>query len=614
MYVMFYKRGDKLSTVSIKEDLDLYLKIKSIVSQRSATISLREYKQFYEDQYNILEHLYAHSDYSVDPEYTRSWITTEVVLFLIPSLEGLMERNLSDELLISTYAVWEKCMALASRKSFHHFLLYMELDRKPDRQIYSNRIEVLSGIVYYLNKMQNEKQFLDLIGSFPPSYGKSFVVNYFSAWVLGQNTDGSILRLSYSDDLLNGFSRSIKSLILEERFQQVFPYFQKFGDKPFSKDKDSDWLIKNADTLVSHYTRTRDGAVTGVRAKSYIIFDDMTKGAEEANNDNVHDKYWDQYMTEWRNRKDNDLVKEITIGTMWNPKDILSRKSEQLANRFEMREGKYPYTKEYINSNGDVVGVVIRMPLLGEDGESTCEDIYSTETALAIKEDTDEFLFSCVYQQDPISPTGRLFAYENLLTYEFEGNYIYHNGRRIELSDSSFASLDPVRKGVDFVAMPILKYDVDNPHMYYLVDVMFQGKSMDEVYPEIVSRVIQHDIVKLVIENNIDVSLRAIVESKLRDKGHYSCEVLEKYNTVKKEQRIRDENLPIRKQIVFPKSGLFPNNSEMGRFMENVTKFSLDQPNKHDDAPDSLALFVHEIIKEGYRGAKVEVIRRPTFL
>ena len=48
--------------------------------------------------------------------------------------------------------------------------------------------------------------------------------------------------------------------------------------------------------------------------------------------------------------------------------------------------------------------------------------------------------------------------------------------------------------------------------------------------------------------------------------------------------------------------------------MENVTKFSLDVPNKHDDAPDSLALFVHEIIKEGYRGAKVEAIRRPSFL
>ena len=89
---------------------------------------------------------------------------------------------------------------------------------------------------------------------------------------------------------------------------------------------------------------------------------------------------------------------------------------------------------------------------------------------------------------------------------------------------------------------------------------------------------------------------------------------MEKFNTAKKEQRIRDENLPIRKQIVFPKFGMFPIQSEMGRFMENVTKFSLDVPNKHDDAPDSLALFVHEIIKEGYRGAKVEAIRRPSFL
>ena len=600
-----------MSNIDLTGTLQLYVEVKKVTTDRLTKISHEENIMFYDDMYNLLLALHDDSEYSVDPKYTRSWVAKELVTYIIPSLEQILGSQLHENDFIGYYSVWEKSMALASRESFHHFLLYTELDRKPDRQVYSNRIEVLQPIVYYLNKMHNEPQFLDLIGSFPPSYGKSFVVNYFSAWVLGKDINGSILRLSYSDDLLNGFSRSIKSLILDTRFQDVFPYFRQFGNKPFSKDKDSDWLIKNADTLVSHYTRTRDGAVTGVRAKSYIILDDMTKGADEANNDRIHDKYWDQYMTEWRNRKDNDLVKEITIGTMWNPKDILGRKSEQLANIYEERDGKFKYTKEYIDENGKVRGVVIRIPLLDENLESTCEFIYSTETALNIKESMDDFLFSCVYQQDPIAPTGRMFAYENLKTYEFQGNHIYHNGQRIELSPYAMASLDPVRKGDDFVAMPIFKYDVDNPHIYYLIDVMFQGKSMDEVYSEITSRVLQHNMNKLVVENNTDTSLRALIDKNLKERGYYGCEIVEKFNTTKKEQRIRDENLPMRMQIVYPEQGLFPIKSEMGKFMENITKFSLETPNKHDDAPDSVALFVAEIIKDGYRGAKVEAIGRP---
>ena len=600
-----------MAKTNLQETQNLYIEIKATITNRKTKLDHEGYAMFYNDMYNLLLVLYDNADITVNPQYAKSWVARELATFLIPSLEEVIDTELLENDLVRYYSVWEDCMALVARESFHHFLLYMELDRKPDRQVYSNRIEVLQPIVYYLNKMHNEPNFLDLIGSFPPGYGKSFVVNYFSAWVLGKDIDGSVLRLSYSDDLLNGFSRSIKSLILEERFQDIFPYFKQFGDKPFSKDKDSDWLIKNADTLVSHYSRTRDGAVTGVRAKTYIIFDDMTKGADEANNDRIHEKYWDQYMTEWRNRKENDLVKELTIGTMWNPKDILGRKSEQLSNYYEERDGKFRFTKEYVDKDGNIRGVVIRVPMLDENMESTCEFIYSTDSALAIKESMDEFLFSCVYQQDPIAPTGRLFAYENLKTYEFVGSNIYHNGQRIELAPYAQASLDPVRKGTDFVAMPIFKYDVDNPHIFYLVDVMFQGKSMDEVYDEIASRIIQHQMNEFVIENNTDTSLRAYIDKMLKERGYYSCEITEKYNTTKKEQRIRDENLPMRMQIVYPEQGLFPLNSEMGKFMENITKFSLETPNKHDDAPDSVALFVSEIIKKGNRGARVEAIGRP---
>lgn len=598
--------------LQLKENQTLYVEVRRLVAKRSNKIALSEYRMFYEDLYKLLLVMYDESDKSKDPEKTKSWVARELVGFLIPQLEWFMDRPISDEDLTMAYRTWDKSMALASRRSFHHFLLYMEMDRQPDRQIYSNRLDILGGIVYYLNKMHVEPQFMDLVGSFPPSFGKSFVGNYFTAWVLGNDYNGSVLRMSYSDDLLNGFSRSVKSLLTEDRFKAIFPYFDKFSNKIFEKEKDSDWLIKGADTLVSHYTRTRDGAVTGIRAKSYIMFDDMTKGAEEAYNDGLHETYWSKYMSEWRNRKNDYKVKEITLGTMWNPNDILSRKGNQLEGKYTPHKGNHPYCTEYHDEEGQVMGVVIRYPLLDENEKSTCELIYSTKDALDIKANTEEFLFSCVYQQDPISQKGRLFSYDEIMTYEFNGNKIFHNGKNITLSDGSFASLDPVRKGKDFVAMPIFKYDIENPHIYYLIDVLFKGKSMEEVYGEIIGNVTQHKIIKFVIENNTDVSLKSYLEKELKQRGYYSCEMMEKFNTVKKEQRIRDENLPMRKQIVYPQKGLFTANSDMGKFMDNITRFSLEQPNKHDDAPDSVALFVNQIIKDGYKGAKVEAIRRPT--
>lgn len=74
--------------------------------------------------------------------------------------------------------------------------------------------------------------------------------------------------------------------------------YKLYVNKPFVKEKESDWKIKNATVLTSHYSRTRDGAITGVRAKK-LIFDDMTKGAEESTNANLHRSYYNKWKTEW---------------------------------------------------------------------------------------------------------------------------------------------------------------------------------------------------------------------------------------------------------------------------------------------------------------------------
>jgi hypothetical protein len=90
----------------------------------------------------------------------------------------------------------------------------------------------------------------------------------------------------------------------------------------------------------------------------------------------------------------------------------------------------------------------------------------------------------------------------------------------------------------------------------------------------------------------------------LEERGIFWCSITEKYSTKKKERRINDSQGVIRKMMVFKDKKCYKVNSDYGKFMKNFTTFSFDYPNRNDDAPDSLALMVTEIILERGKPAK----------
>ncbi len=521
-----------------------------------------------------------------------------VIQVLIPYLENRI-YNSEPEFMPKYYELWEKAYALAGRRSLEHFIDYMEMDKT--KKILASRRTVLKPFIFYLNKIAFSDTLQYIIASYPPSTGKSFSLNYFSAWLFGLDKNNSVLRLSYSEELVLGFSRSIQDIIKNPRFSDVFPRYRKFGNKPFAKEKESDWKIKNAETLTSHISRTRDGAVTGVRANKAIIFDDMTKGAAEATNSILHAQLYDRWKTEWYNRRDGDGTKFVFAGTMWSPEDILNRVTEDREKISEIVESK---TFKYVWETKDGSTVFIRIPLLDENDETTCEDIMSTKEARELRDTTDEFLFSCVYQQDPIAPTGLEFADELLEHYE----ELPKNDKGEDLClPYCFAVLDPARRGKDNVAMPIFKTDGEK---YYFIDCIFQKKAMTELYDLIVDKIIQYTITKFVIENNIDTSLKTLLTEKLKAKGYNLCEIVEKYNTVNKEQRIKDARGDIKRFILFKEKKAYKPNSDYGKFMKNFTTYSFDYASKNDDAPDSMAMFRTEIILERGKPNKPKAINR----
>ena len=66
----------------------------------------------------------------------------------------------------------------------------------------------------------------------------------------------------------------------------------------------------------------------------------------------------------------------------------------------------------------------------------------------------------------------------------------------------------------------------------------------------------------------------------------------------------------IKRLVMFKDKKMYKPNTDYGRFMKNFTTYSFDYPNKHDDAPDSMAMFRTEIILDRGRVSKPKPINR----
>ena len=512
---------------------------------------------------------------------------------LIPILEKLIEgSNIDNMALFFNY--YKKVYCFCAQRDFECFVDYIEWNQP--KKVLANRREVLKPYVNALNRIAFDDDLQYIVVSYAPSMGKSYLATLFTAWGYGLSINNSVIRMSYSDELVLGFSRTVKGIISSPEFAEIFPLFRLYKGKPFEVERESDWKIKNAIVPKSnHIARTRSGSTTGERASFAIIFDDMTKGAEEANSEKVHRDIYDKWLTEWWNRRDGQKCKFIFVGTQWTPEDILNRVIED-RNKVSPLQ---PTDDKFVMQSEDKSTIVIRVPMLDENHKTTCPEVYPQEIAEQIEQNTDPFLFSCVYQQNPIAPTGREFAWECIRTYI---------DKPTNLTPNSMATLDTARKGKDNVSMPIFKNDNNGNH--YLIDAIYKQKPMDDLYDEIIEKIIEHKITTLVIENNIDTSLKRLLEDKLHARGIYWCTIIEKYNTVKKEERIKNNRGIIQKQVVFPDKSIVRPNTDIGRMMDNITKYSFDKPNVHDDGIDSVCMYGSEIIMGRGSLSKPKPIKR----
>lgn len=543
----------------------------------------------FEEIFEMMKDLYAlFSNY----EQNVNECGNLVIKRYIPLLDLLIKIDNNTEHLQEYEKHLKNAYKLGARVSLEHYMVYREWEEPEKEKFFEPRYNILCGYIHYLQELECNPKFTTLIFNAPSGYGKTYPKKVSEAWCFGIDSKGTMLSLCSNDDIVKAGSRTVIDEIKSEKFGDVFPDLRWNEDNKdfFLKETDEKWKLKDCKLQFSYYAKTTQANVVGSRASKCIHIDDLYPDYKEAMNKSLNEYYYNKSITVWEKRFIQNKTPKVCItGTLWSSGDYIDLKIQQLRKEHKfIKHPKYPYT--FVSEDGSCA--IIQVPALDyETGESTCPEIKSTQELLKEKNNMEEYLWQTNFQQIPTNPSALSFSYEKLRTYETIPNSDYVG---------TDAVIDATRKsGKDFFAMPIFK-KVENENMmeYYLKDCLFTRTATKDMYSEIVDKIIENHINTLVIESNVTSELKQNIEQILTSKGVGYCEILEKYNTIPKSTRIENEKHIIKKQLIFPKKGMYGINTDMGAFMDNLTSYNATGTNSNDDAPDSCALFGSEIIEE----------------
>ena len=480
---------------------------------------------------------------------------------------------------------------LGARVSLEHYFIYREWDFPEKDKFFAPRYPAICGYIHFLQEIVLNPKFTDLIFNAPAGFGKTFPEKITEAWSFGIDPSGAILSICSNDTVVKNGSALVRQEMKSDWFGEVFPKMKWDKDDKdyFLKETDGDWKLRDCKLGASYNASTCNSNVIGQRANKWIHIDDLYKGYKEAMNKELNLQYYNDCQLSWKTRYVlSAIAKMVTTGTLWASGDFIDLEINRLKKEHNFKKHpKYPYT--LISEDGSCA--IIQLPALDENGKSVFPDLKSTEELLKIKSRIDEYLWENNYMQHSVNPDSLGFSYDKLRTYKI-----------LPTSDepSCYAVIDATRKsGKDFFAMPIHSkiYEDDLP-LYPLKDAIFTRTATKDMYDEIVNKIIEHHIIKLVIESNVTSELASAIDKRLKQRGALFCEIIEKYNTVPKAQRIETEKSVIKRQIIYPERDMYGVNTDMGKFMENLTTYNATGTNANDDAPDSEALFSSEIIEE----------------
>jgi hypothetical protein len=427
---------------------------------------------------------------------------------------------------------------------------------------------------------------------------------FMQSWILGIDIDNDILKVCGNDKFTDDcFQNVVEKLMLSPKYAKVFPYYAKFKcDKDqmfvFCSRKDLKFAITGSKKSTNLRIVTKLSDVNGVRAK-YLFLDDITQRKDMANI-TQHEKDIHSFNHEWFERNYNrNFFYIIASGTTYSQFDLLSYLKRVMGGENATVSSVNKYTSvsksDFIVPNG--VSIFVCVPLLDYDtDESTYPQKISTMSARKKREENPTE-FWAMDMQRPLPPEDAPFYFTKLRQYN-DLPKIGECGR----GDTCVASLDPKRRGKDYVSMPIF-FEANDPDdekdtAFFLKDWLYDERPMKNCIPLIVAKIIQHKITRLYVERNTEECIEMLLTNELKKQGYTSCVIEEVYSTEPKDRRIMVAEGDIKAKLIFPRYGMYAPSTNIGRAMLNLYGYEYKGTVAHDDAPDSIALFTKRFVMD----------------
>lgn len=491
---------------------------------------------------------------------------------IIPRLVSLIDRTLLFE----------------APHVFDSYMLYLEKNRRPNERFYKPRRKKLKIVVDAIQELVDD-ELDELFIAMPPRVGKTTLILFALTWIIGRNSELANLYSAYSDVITAAMYSGVLEVINDK---YTYTWHEIFPDSKIvsTNAKDEIVNIDRKKRYPSLTCRSLYGTLNGAcDCNGFLISDDLIGGIEEALNK-------DRLASAWF-KVDNNLIprakesaKRLWVGTRWSISDPAGIRMELLENDPAYKNVRYR---------------IINMPALDpQTDESNFEYDYgvgfSTEyyrqRRASFERNNDMASWNAQYMQEPIERDGTLFCPDDLR---------YYNGvLPSDEPDRIFMAVDPAFGGGDFCSAPVcVQYGND----CFIPDLVFDAGDKKITQPKIIETILRNKVQAARFEaNNGGEDYQQAVEKVLRSKN-YRLNITSKRakTSVRKEQRIFDKAPEIREFYFLEPA---KRTKEYNQFMNNLFAFKITGKNKHDDAPDSLAMLVE--MKEDSIGQKPEIFKK----
>lgn len=470
------------------------------------------------------------------------------------------------------FELYKKTLLFDAPYNFDCYLLYLEINRKPQERFYQPRRRVLKAVVDALQALADD-QLDELFLSEPPRIGKTSMLMFFVTWLIGRNSELSNLYSAYSDTITKAFYNGVLEIINDPvtyLWKDVFP-----NAKVVQTNAQEETLnIDRRKRYPSLTCRSLYGTLNGAcDCNGFLISDDLIGGIEEALNK-------DRMLSAW-SKVDNNLLtrakehaKILWCGTRWSMIDPAGLRMELLENdeRFAGRRYK-----------------IINLSALNENDESNFDYDYGVgfnteyyhQRRASFERNNDMASWNAQYMGEPIERDGALFS---------PGDFRYYNGVLPEGEpDRVFMAVDPAFGGGDFVASPVcFQYGED----IYVHDVVYDNGDKKITQPLLAKAVITYNVGAMQIEANKSTeAYKDGIQEELKKEGiRINLTTKAAPSDKAKFQRIFDKAPDIREMMIFRESG--KRSKPYSLFMQNVFSYKMFAKNKNDDAPDSLSMAI----------------------